>query len=293
MAIFSKLPDVTEWLCYEPKLMDPTAPTGLWFVADPLEVQALEKNAVSLHINGEWDDLDHCGAFFSAFKYVIIAYTNPQYRAEAVQQIRERIRGVPLTVAVDGFRGCTTLGGLAAKFGQDAVLELIGHTEDLPTYGLLNIADVKRPEKRLTTLSGIPALDRTIGGFADGELSIWTGKRGEGKSTLLGQILLEALAQGKRVCAYSGELQSWRFKEWLLLQAAGPEHLREVEDPLSGKKYYVVPAATEKAIDDWWDGELFLYDTTITAAHEPENIISLFRYSERRYGSSIFLVEIS
>lgn len=54
--------------------------------------------------------------------------------------------------------------------------------------------DVTRLDK---VLYGIPNLDRATGGAVMGELSVWTGKRGEGKSTLLDQFLLEAIDQGE------------------------------------------------------------------------------------------------
>ena len=57
----------------------------------------------------------------------------------------------------------------------------------------------------------IPALDETIGGVAEGAITVFTGKPGSGKSTLTGQLLLNAIEQGCSVCAYSGELTKERF----------------------------------------------------------------------------------
>ena len=38
----------------------------------------------------------------------------------------------------------------------------------------------------------IPALDEVIGGLAEGAMTVFTGKPGNGKSTLAGQLLLNA-----------------------------------------------------------------------------------------------------
>jgi twinkle protein len=142
-----------------------------------------------------------------------------------------------------------------------------------------------------TVLSGIGALDRSIGGFAAGELSVWTGKRGSGKSTLLGQMMLDAIDQGHNVCAYSGELSAWRFKQWTALQAAGANHVEMVTDRYTGKSFYRVTDEAMPQIDEWWRQRFFLYDNKIAAASDENSILSVFEYAVRRYGCAIFLVD--
>jgi twinkle protein len=134
-------------------------------------------------------------------------------------------------------------------------------------------------------------LDKSIGGFAASELSVWTGKRGCGKSTLLGQMLLDAIDQGHNVCAYSGELSAWRFKEWTALQAAGSEYVEMSTDKFSGKSFYRVNPIAMRQIDDWWRSRLFLYDNKLAAASDENSILSVFEYAARRYGCSVFLVD--
>lgn len=56
-----------------------------------------------------------------------------------------------------------------------------------------------------------PALDELIGGLAEGAMTVFTGKPGQGKSTVAGQLLLAAIEQGYSVCAYSGELTKEHF----------------------------------------------------------------------------------
>ena len=128
-----------------------------------------------------------------------------------------------------------------------------------------------------------------IGGFYPGELSVWTGKRDGGKSTLLGQLLLEALDQGFPVCAYSGELPTWRFKHWISLQAAGPGNVVERKDRASGKTFYTVPQMIQRRLDEWWAGRFWLYDNRL--ANDDGSILRIFEYAVRRYGCCVFLVD--
>lgn len=59
--------------------------------------------------------------------------------------------------------------------------------------------------------SGIPELDRIIGGFYFGQVILLTGRRGEGKSTFMGQLMAEALDQGYSGLAYSGRAAGLPF----------------------------------------------------------------------------------
>ena len=164
---------------------------------------------------------------------------------------------------------------------------------ELPVYGLLDLADVGPPDvaHMPKVRSGIPNLDQAIGGFLMGELSVWTGRRGEGKSTLLSQLLLEALDQDAAVCAYSGELPAWKFKYWTSLQAAGPEHIRREKDRSSGKLVPMVSPLVQPRIDEWYRRRFFLYDIGKSTVHDAANILRLFGYAHRWYGAKVFLVD--
>lgn len=76
------------------------------------------------------------------------------------------------------------------KGGTEAVDRLLFGCRELPVSGLLNISDIEQEAavSRSRTFSGLPALDRAVGGFSGGELSVWTGKRGEGKGKTIAQV---------------------------------------------------------------------------------------------------------
>ncbi|EJO27491.1 P-loop NTPase family protein, partial [Achromobacter piechaudii] len=48
--------------------------------------------------------------------------------------------------------------------------------------------------------------DHTWFQFRQGELTVWTGYNGHGKSLLLNQVLIGLQCQGERVCVFSGEM---------------------------------------------------------------------------------------
>lgn len=280
-------------LLYDPAFMDPSLPTGLWWLKDPEEVAAVKVNAVCRSALAAWDDVAECGEFLEQFPYILLAAPPGEWRDEAVEALSARV-SVPVVVpTIEAFRGCWSVLEYIGHYGVSQVEKLLYGAEEIPVQGLLNVAEVdvsaKRDAKRV--LSGIRGLDCMIGGFTGGGLSVWTGKRGEGKSTFLGQILLDAVNQGHRVCAYSGELPKEQFKLSLLQQAAGYRHGRRTVDDRTGRELYTVDPQAAKAIDAWWDKCLFLTDIQRDNAHDEDTILKLFEYARRRYGCDTFLVD--
>ena len=122
-------------------------------------------------------------------------------------------------------------------------------------------------------------------------MSVWTGTRGSGKSTLIEGLLLNAIDQDVKVFAYSGELTSANFHNSVVIQAAGGNHVHSEVDPHSGKEYYIVDTATEREINAWLDGKFFLYDNNIADANDADSIISTMTLAAHRYGCKMFLCD--
>ena len=177
--------------------------------------------------------------------------------------------------------------------GPEAVRAYLEQAREVPPYGLIDLADVEPfdPDKVKRVRSGIRELDRAIGGFLYGDLSVWTAKRGEGKSTLLSQLMLEAVDAGEHVCVYSGELRAERFQYWMYLQAAGDRHLTQKHDPVTDRVLVGVPRMIAEQIRDWHRGKIWLYDNTIAEGNEADSILKAFELAARRYDCHVFLVD--
>ncbi|MCI8537751.1 MAG: hypothetical protein HFF18_03695 [Oscillospiraceae bacterium] len=283
-----------EFLLMEPAYLDPDQPTGLWFCDCPENVLSVRVNAVCLRPDAEWEDVGRCLAFLRRFRYVVIVCPGESQRALMVEKLRPVLPAVALyVVGSEGFRGCPTIRSYIETYGGANLWDILVAAVELPAYGLVDLASI--PERDLNriprTLSGFPFLDRHIGGFFASEVSVWTGKRGSGKSTILGQILLSAVDQGHRVCAYSGELDKAQFREWIDLQAAGPEQVRFRTDPRSGKKLCRVEGPVRDRISAWLEGKFWLFDLDCASVHDEDRILAQFEYARLRYGADVFLVD--
>ena len=274
--------------------ISPEAPQGLWFCDNVIEVSDIRNNAVCLGSGVEWDAVVKCRPFFELFPYVVIVTPNAIARERLVKELFPRISTSVVYVIQDaGFRGCKTIGEYINAYGHAQLLDIFSGAEELPAYGLLDLSEVEARDltKVPRTLSGFERLDKSIGGFFAGELSVWTGKRGAGKSTILSQLLLNAIDQGHRVCAYSGELDRAQFREWTYLQAAGPEHIGYRDDPLTGKRLPTVNPQVDKLISAWLHERFWLFDLERNTRHDPEAILSQFSYAKMRYRADVFLVD--
>ena len=271
--------------------VDPSSPIGLiWCVTDE-DVEAVGLNAVRKSFYASWDRMADCVDFINQFQYVLVATPINSEREEIVHALSERI-SVPLLVAEKAaFRGCDSAADLFNAYGDAALKTLIYGAVEIPRPGLIDLSTVPMtdPLPKNRVMSGFVPMDYCTGGFCGGQLSIWTGRRGEGKSTLDGQLMVEAVNQGRAVCVYSGELPAVQFKRSLVTQIAGPKNLKPVPDQRTGRTEY--EPDDMDSIDRWLGGKFFLTDIRQQTAHDEDYILSLFEYAKRRYGCSVFLVD--
>ena len=280
------------WLTYFPDKLD--THRSLWFMRDVLDVDAVKENAVCLGTGVDLESLKKCSPFLREFPSIFLAIPEEDIRTTVAEALEEFVPGLRILLPRgNAFSKHSRVRDILTSGGQSAVNQLLAEAVERPMPGLLDLSDVEviNLASLPSVLSGIPALDQMTGGFYGGELSVWTGKRGGGKSTLLGQLLVEAADQGQRVCAYSGELAAWRFKEWVYLQAAGPSNIIPKTDPYSGRQFHSVPLTIQHQIDAWLKGKFFLYDNTAPGGSSEDSILSLFDYAVNRYGCSVFLVD--
>lgn len=194
----------------------------------------------------------------------------------------------------DAGRQCKDANEILYVYGPELLAEMINKCEPAPIKGILNLASV--PFVDPTTIpriyTKIPALDNAIGGLGEGTVTVFTGKRGEGKSTLNGQLLLNAVQQGHKVCAYSGELSAYKFLEWIMLQATESRYISCRTDPRSGKIFPFVEPDIQNRIKAWIDGNFFLFDNAyVDDANQQDAILKVFTICARRYGCKMFQVD--
>lgn len=232
--------------------------------------------------------VENCWEWLEKFKKVILWGDNDEPGQEMVRKLILRLGEWRCYIVKSPHKDANVC---LVREGKEATKRYVDEAQPVPINGLIELADVKpidtsKIERVKTNIKGI---DKEIGGLLFGELSVWTGRNGEGKSTLLSQLLLEAVEQGYGVCAYSGELRADRFQYWVNLQAAGKENIQSYYDPVREADIPYLTKDINNAIREWYRGKFFLYDNT---THPEENgILKIFTYAAKRYDCKVFLVD--
>lgn len=122
----------------------------------------------------------------------------------------------------------------------------------------LRMSEVKKPKIDLNDFvpSGIPFIDKRGLGFRRGHVSIWTGFRGCGKSSLLNMLILNSAQKSYMNALWTGELTDVMVKQWLYLQAAGKQYNRRYNTT----DYYYTPDYIAEKIDVWLDKYFVLFN---------------------------------
>ena len=105
--------------------------------------------------------------------------------------------------------------------------------------------------------SGIDEIDGEIGGLEKTRVSVISGLRASGKSTIIGQIVLSAINDGHNVVLYSGEMNNRGYLDWLIRQAAGRQN---VEVSTKYRKGYGVKKQVADKVVNWMGDRLFVYN---------------------------------
>lgn len=119
-------------------------------------------------------------------------------------------------------------------------------------------------------------LDRDVDWFEfrPGELTVWTGYNGHGKSLMLSQILLGLMQQGERVVVFSGEMTPERQLKRIAKQASG------LDRPTMG---YL------DAIGQWLHDKMWLFNVVGSATID--RLLAVFLYASKRYGTRHFVID--
>ena len=110
--------------------------------------------------------------------------------------------------------------------------------------------------------------------FRPGELSVWTGYNGHGKSLMLSQVLLGLMQQGERVTVFSGEMTPERQLKRLVKQATGMDR---------PTMQYI------DAVGKWITDKMWFFNVVGSAGID--RLLQVFLYANKRYGMRHFVID--
>ena len=252
------------------------------------------ENAVSVPTGAKgftW--IPYCWNFVQKFEKIIVFGDHEKGHITLLDEIKSHFSDkLVMNVRPEDYGDCKDANEILQRYGVAKIRTCIQNAKTAKVDYILNAADIELENdydcEKLRT--GFRALDENLkGGLAFPGLVVITGKRGEGKSTVGSQILLEAVEQDYKCFAYSGELSAKRFMSWFTRQAAGPGHVFKYKTKF-GTDGYNISEGNRKAIKEWVNEKLYVFDNR-AITEEPISLIRAIEDSIIRYGVRVILLD--
>ena len=138
-----------------------------------------------------------------------------------------------------------------------------------------DIKDIFRnPDKLNGTHTPWKKLNTVLGGWRNEELTIWTGRSGAGKSTILNQVVLGLAGDGINSCIASLEMPAKSYLRWAVVQFWGNWHPSElsIDAALKFMADYIYVVDTHEEINE-------------------ANLLEVFEYAARKHNCKHFIID--
>ena len=236
----------------------------------------------------------YCWDWIQNFKTIIVFGDYEKGHMTLLDDIKRRFSQLIKHVRYEDYKDCKDANAILQKYGRDQVRACIENAQAEPIRHIRNLSEVEviNPYDIPKIKTGIKQLDSLLkGGLPLGSITLVTGKAGEGKSVLASQIMLEAIDQGHKVFAYSGELTDTAFKAIAMLQAGG-SHCYQYQNK-DGYTGYTLSDSNIALIDNWINNKVFIYDDSIVDDEQEETIVltKLIEDAIKRCGVDFIIID--
>lgn len=177
---------------------------------------------------------------------------------------------------------------------KDEIMRLINEAIEQAPAGIIDMSKVNyegiKDEEGIPT--GFYSLDSKIEDLKPGQLSILVGRNSEGKSTIVSQIICNAIDYDIPVFLYSGEMGTQRLLNWLFRQAIGDDrdYLEFVQTKYK-LKAEIKPNAVE-ALSKWISGKFYTFDKAVmNVRKDTGTLFEVMGIAVKRYGCKLIIID--
>ena len=251
------------------------------------------KNAVSVPTGAlgfTW--LANCWDWINKFEEIVVFGDYEKGKITLIETLEKRIQGKVKCVRCEDYLCEKDANDILRKYGKDAIIKAVENAimrdvrfvKRLANVENINLSDLPKIK------TGIRQIDRICGGLLRGHVVLLSGKRGEGKSTFMSQIVAEAIEQDNAVFVYSGELPNYHFKNWLDLQIAGCKNVSIKKNEFGDNEYYISEETASK-INNWYYDKAFIFDNSAVTDDEYEGLLKVIIDSICRYDIKLVCID--
>lgn len=238
------------------------------------------KNAVSVPTgcNGfTW--IPHCWDWFVKFKELVIFGDLENGKISLSEMLSKRFPGIVRVVRQEDYKGCKDANEILQKYDNQALIDAVEKAEMVTTKRIKRLSDVESVDilNSEAISTGIKEIDDMLsGGLHLGQVVLLTGKRGDGKSTFMSQLICEATENNYKSFVYSGELMDFYFKRWIDMQFAGKK---------------VLYNSDIDKLNEWYKDKIFLYDNGIIDDEETEDLLAVVEDAIQKYDAKFICLD--
>ena len=251
------------------------------------------KNAVSVPtgaVGFTW--LANCWDWINKFEEIVVFGDCEKGKITLIETLEKRLQKKVKCVRMEDYLCEKDANDILRKYGKDALAKAVENAElrevkfvnRLASVEAVNIRDLPKIK------TGIEPLDRICGGLLRGHVVLLSGKRGEGKSTFMSQLVADAIEQDNAVFIYSGELPNYHFKNWLDLQIAGSNHIETVRNEFGDEEYFLTEHTVE-TINKWYYDKAYIFDNSAVSDDEYEGLIKVMVDAICRYDIKLVCID--
>ena len=171
-------------------------------------------------VENEWDYLD-------TFSQIILCFDNDNAGNTKSRELVAKIGSWKCKGAILPYKDANEC--LVKGVPKEKIIECIEFAKDFPPAILSRPSDfaeeikeiLRNPNKLNGTRTAWPKLTKILGGWRREELTVWTGRSGSGKSTILNQVVLHLAGEGINSCIASLEMPAKSYLRWAVVQLLG------------------------------------------------------------------------
>jgi len=236
--------------------------------------------------------LKHCYEWLLKFEKIVIFGDWEKGKMSLLSDLRSRLPKKILSVRPQDYLGEKDANDILKKYGKDAIVTAIENAKIEDVKHVKQMADVESVDiyslPKIKT--GIFEIDKSIGGIYLGQVILLSGKRGEGKSTFMSQIAVEAVEQNFNTFVYSGELPNYHVKRWLDFQVAGDCNIAQKQNDYKEVSYYLADEVVKK-INNWYRDKLYIFDNSAIDDEEYPGLLKIITDAVCRYDIKLICID--
>ncbi|WP_159067224.1 DnaB-like helicase N-terminal domain-containing protein [Clostridioides difficile] len=225
-------------------------------------------------------------SYITSLTTIVPTVSNAKYYIEIVKELsKKRVISEKLSEAINQVTTSSTTEIVSLL---DEVKEIALDAKKIDDL-YIDASLVKRNKSsKMCIKTGFRVLDEKMNGLTYGSMTIITGDPSSGKSTIINQIVANAISDGYKTFIYSGELPSYQLKEWFVRTVCNDYHLETMINSL-GEKYKDATEYSWELISEWIKKKFYIYGEDSKA--NEKNLIQTIEHLYTRKDVRLFILD--